>query len=101
MPCKVRGEFCIKGANRDEKTKTITGNDTGCFGSCYVCRMWSKQDVYKRQQFEWYRDNDYITASEVFLRRFFYYKQAGFAQNSDPVHTQVERWQMLSTSIEF
>ena len=52
-------------------------------------------------QFEWYRDNDYITASEVFLRRFFYYKQAGFAQNSDPVHTQVERWQMLSTSIEF
>ncbi len=52
-------------------------------------------------QFEWYRDNDYITASEVFLGRFFYYKQAGFAQNSDPVHTQVERWQMLSTSIEF
>lgn len=52
-------------------------------------------------QFEWYRDNDFITASEVFLRRFFYYKQVGFAQNSDPVHTQVERWQMLSTSIEF
>ncbi len=52
-------------------------------------------------QFEWYRDNDYITASEVFLRRFFCYKQVGFAQNSDPVHTQVERWQMLSTSIEF
>lgn len=52
-------------------------------------------------QFEWYRDNDFITASEVFLRRFFYYKKVGFAQNSDPVHTQVERWQMLSTSIEF
>lgn len=66
-------------------------------------------------QFEWYRDNDFITASEVFLRRFFYYsdqantsllyrcwvKQVGLAQNSDPVHTQVEGWQMLSTSIEF
>lgn len=52
-------------------------------------------------QFEWYRDNDFITASEVFLRRFFCYKQVGLAQNSDPVHTQVERWQMLSMSIEF
>jgi hypothetical protein len=62
-----------------------------------VCGMRGLQS----SQFEWYRDNDFITASEVFLRRFFYYKQAGFAQNSDPVHTQVERWQMLSTSIEF